>query len=86
MAPESVPEPVDQEALITDCWRILDDLVRTGRATLRGGQEITAKDPLVATVEKLAAMKRPQERRMAEVEGFRVGKTGKAPAGQPGAA
>ncbi len=74
MSPAEESE-VDQDALIDDAWRILRELMETGKAKLKSGQEITAADPLVGVVEKVARLKKPVDRRMAEVEGFRVAPT-----------
>lgn len=69
------PDPLDQDALITDAWRILGELMATGEATLSSGKTILADDPVVGVVEKVARLRKPTDTRMAVVEGFRVAPT-----------
>lgn len=66
------------EQLIEESWRILADLVMTGKATLSNGDVLAPSAPaLIRTIQDVAKLKPPKNRKIAKVDGFRVAETAK---------
>ena len=64
------------EALIEESWRILADLVMTGTATLSNGSVLAPSAPaLIRTIQDVAKLRPPKNKKIANVDGFRVPET-----------
>jgi hypothetical protein len=64
------------EQLINESWRILADLIMTGKATLSNGAMLAPSAPaLIRTIQDVARLKPPKNRKIAKVEGFRIAET-----------
>jgi hypothetical protein len=64
--------------LIEESWRLLRELVTTGKCTLSSGVELAPKPHLlIRTIQDVAKLKPPKSRRMAQVDDFRLTKTTK---------
>lgn len=65
------------ERLVEEAWRILTELVLTGKAKLSDGTMLTPSAPaLIRTIQDVAKLKPPKTRKIAQVAGFHVAKTG----------
>jgi hypothetical protein len=66
------------EALIEESWRILRELVMTGKASLSNGAILAPSAPaLIRTIQDVAKLKPPKNRKIAKVDGFRIAETAK---------
>lgn len=66
------------EQLIEESWRILRELVMTGQAKLSNGEMLKPSPPaLIRTIQDVAKLKPPKNRKIAKVDGFRVAETAK---------
>lgn len=64
------------EQLISESWRILGDLVMTGKAKFSNGAEVrTSPVALLRTIENVAKLKPPKQTKIAKVDDFRIQKT-----------
>lgn len=64
------------EKLIEESWRILTELVMTGRAKLSNGEVLAPSAPaLIRTIQDVAKLKPPKNRKIAKVDGFRIAET-----------
>lgn len=64
------------EQLIEESWRILTELVMTGKAKLSDGTQLTPSAPaLIRTIQDVAKLKPPKNRKIAKVDDFRIAKT-----------
>lgn len=66
------------EQLIEESWRILRELVMTGKAKLSNGEVLSPSAPaLIRTIQDVAKLKPPKNRKIAKVDGFRIAETAK---------
>lgn len=64
------------EQLIEESWRILGELVMTGKAKLSDGSELKPSAPaLIRTIQDVAKLKPPRNRKLAKVDDFRLADT-----------
>lgn len=64
------------EQLIEESWRILGELVMTGKAKLSDGSMLTPSAPaLIRTIQDVARLKPPKNRKIAKVDNFRLAQT-----------
>lgn len=64
--------------LSDESWRILGELIETGQAKLKSGKVIIPSNAaLLRTLHELAKLKPPKQRKVAQVDDFRVAKTTK---------
>jgi hypothetical protein len=64
------------EQLIEESWRILRELVMTGTAKLSNGSVLAPSAPaLIRTIQDVAKLKPPKNRKIAKVDGFRIAET-----------
>lgn len=64
------------EQLIEESWRILGELVMTGKAKLSDGSVLAPSAPaLIRTIQDVAKLKPPKNRKIAKVDGFRIAET-----------
>ena len=64
------------EDLIAESWRILGDLVMTGKSRLSDGTILSPSAPaLIRTIQDVAKLKPPKTRRLAKVDDFRLAAT-----------
>jgi len=64
------------EQLIEESWRILGELVMTGKAKLSDGSVLAPSAPaLIRTIQDVARLKPPKQRRLAKVDDFRIAQT-----------
>ncbi len=65
-----------REALVSEAWRILSDLVHEGKTTLRGGRTLEpTTGELTRTFQWLASLKPPRKKYLDIPEDFGVPKT-----------
>lgn len=66
------------EQLIEESWRILGELVMTGKATLSNGEKLQPSPlALIKTIQDVAKLKPPKTRKLAKVDDFRLAATTK---------
>ena len=66
------------ERLIEESWRVLGELVLTGKARLSDGTELKPSAPaLIRTIQDVAKLKPPKTRKLAKVDDFRIAATTK---------
>ncbi len=66
----------ETEKLISESWRILGELVMTGRAKLSDGSVLEPSAPaLIRTIQDVARLKPPKNRKIAKIDGFRIART-----------
>lgn len=71
-------EPNQQGALITEAWRILDSIIKTGKATLASGQVFAPESgDFLRAVQFVARFKPPKERSVPISEDFQLKRTDK---------
>jgi hypothetical protein len=64
------------EHLIEESWRILGELVLTGKAKLSDGSVLAPSAPaLIRTIQDVAKLKPPKNRKIAKVDDFRLAQT-----------
>lgn len=64
------------EQLIEESWRILGELVMTGKAKLSDGSILAPSAPaLIRTIQDVAKLKPPKNRKIAKVDDFRIANT-----------
>jgi len=64
------------EQLIEESWRILGELVMTGKAKLSDGSVLAPSAPaLIRTIQDVARLKPPKTRKLARVDDFRLAQT-----------
>jgi hypothetical protein len=62
--------------LIEESWRILGELVMTGKAKLSDGSILAPSAPaLIRTIQDVAKLKPPKNRKIAKVDDFRLANT-----------
>jgi hypothetical protein len=66
------------EKMIAESWRILSSLVMTGEAKLSSGKMLKPSPPaLIRTIQDVAKLKPPKQRKIARVEDFQLPTTTK---------